>query len=211
MRRGRSSSARSMSAEWDRAALRSVRSRRNGRSPSAVRAAFTAVRTPASLELAGPADADGAEAKRRKHAAKRAKIWLPRGKRRVLQPGRTESVPHLGGSPTGRAAGKLLGGGAERVREVVPGLDLELARGGQKPHARLHWPERDVAQPGRALALGARSRQFESARPDQPRPDQPRPDHSPVPTCTGLSRPRAPRRPSGRRRFPRGAGRPGSA
>jgi hypothetical protein len=116
-----------MSAEWDRAALRSVRSSRSGRSPLAVRAAFTAVRTPASLELAGPADADGAEARRRKHAAKRAKMWFPRGKRRVSQPGRTESVPHLGGSPTGRSAGKLLGGGAERVRELAPGRDLELA------------------------------------------------------------------------------------
>src|SRR5262249_39476952 len=35
------------------------------------------------------------------------------------------------------------------------------------PFERQFGPSRDVAQPGRALAWGARGRQFKSARPDQ--------------------------------------------
>ena len=76
---------------------------------------------------------------------------------------------------------------ATRITQSIesPSLEDKLCRGasagvtwqGTPPRARRRLseryriggilPSRDVAQPGRALAWGARGRQFKSARPDQ--------------------------------------------
>src|SRR6059058_2214491 len=87
-----------MSLEWERAALRSVRSSRSACSPRETRAAFTAARTPASLERAGLPDATvGARAKRKKTAAKTAKTCFRRSTRASLAAGSDGVSPPFGG------------------------------------------------------------------------------------------------------------------
>ena|ERR1700733_402107 len=52
-------------------------------------------------------------------------------------------------------------------KQPAGGKILELNPIRRKMHCSGFLPRRDVAQPGRALAWGARGRQFKSARPDQ--------------------------------------------
>ena len=99
---------------------------------------------------------------------------------------------------------------AEGGPPLVPRLagdvgDLSHAPRRYQREAALHWGDRGVAQPGSALALGARSRRFESGRPDYSEPLSRRscPDRRSLPerrsSLTG-GRPRRSRRSSPERR-----------
>src|SRR5256885_14911615 len=139
-----------MSLEWERAALRRVRSSRSACSPRETRAAFTAARTPASLERAGLPDATvGARVKRNKPAAKTAKTCFRRSTRASVAAGSDGVSPPFGGFA---------------YRAVPP---AEEPRAGARLQAYT-GSGRDVAQPGRAPPLGGGSRRFESCRPDCP-------------------------------------------
>src|SRR5215472_915112 len=69
---------------------------------------------------------------------------------------------------TGRVEGRSAG--RQREAQTVISIAAIVAQGGRifrsTPFERQFEPRRDVAQPGRALAWGARGRQFKSARPD---------------------------------------------
>src|SRR5947209_16456589 len=109
-----------MSAEWERAALRSRTSRRSGRRPWASRVALTAWRKLASVLRVGDASAAGATANTRKAAAKTTQSPLTSFIPASFATYSDVVCTPFGGSPSPsrrhEAAG--LGRGAEDVREL---------------------------------------------------------------------------------------------
>ena len=124
------------------------------------------------------ADRRRARAPGRRHPRRGGHARAVEVRRRVRgvdpEPRRVHGRGDRSGHPRGdrsRPAGveaQRAGGAAVRVGFVRVRALCRVAKrgGGRRPPPRLHWAERDVAQPGRALALGARSRRSESGRPD---------------------------------------------